>query len=302
MKKILKSFALIILAALLYAGASAQKGNEPPACRQEVFARLQPLPKLSYRCRPDAVNDYDEAILKRPERLRAIREYMVRLASFAGRSNWWGASVEEMNVCYLRGSAGRLDEEEAVKFRRGDYPVNLFGNDSIRLVVASDPCYQTGYGGSNAFLLYRRTDRTIVTQALDGHFSRADNSIGLDFALLNRRQLIEISTTTGGLNPYITNHYFVIDNTAGRAVPAKIFKSGKGLTNRITSVLILDDGTFPEEFAEMRIIKGSRLAERFYTYEDAGGEGSIKDSSGRSLRRRVYTWNGQYYTRRQGAG
>jgi hypothetical protein len=299
MKKILQSFSLIMLMALVPPVVSGQqKADAPLVCRQEVFERLKPLPKLSYRCRPDAANDFDEAILKRPERLRAIGEYMARLASFAGRI-WWDTGVEEMNVCYARGGAGAFDEEEAVKFRRGDYPIDLFGNGRVRLVVASDPCYQTGYGGSNAFLLYRRGERTIVTQALDGHFSRADNSIGLDFALLNRRQLIEVSTTTGGLNPYITNHYFFMDSATGKALPARIFKDGKGLTNRITSVLILDDGTFPEELAEMRVIKGSRLAQRFYTYEDTGGEGSIKDASGRSLRRRVYTWNGRFYAKRQ---
>ncbi|HEX8177689.1 MAG TPA: hypothetical protein VF543_21550 [Pyrinomonadaceae bacterium] len=298
MKKVLKSFALIILMALLPAGASGQKGDEYPACRQEVFERLQPLPKLSYRCRPDAANDYDEAILKWPERLRAIRNYMERLASVSSR-NWWETRVEELNVCYLRGGAGRLDEEEAAKLRRGDYPINLFGNGRIRLIVASDPCYQTGFGGSNAFLLYRRGGRTIVTQALNGHFSRADNSIGLDFALLNRRQLVEISTTTGGLNPYITNHYFVLDEATGRAVPAPLFREGERLTSRITSVLILDDGTFPEELAERRIIKANRLAQRFYTYEDAAGRGGIKDASGRSLRRRVYVWNGRYYAGRE---
>lgn len=297
-KLMLKSLALIILIALASIVAWGQKGNQSLACRQEVFARLQPMPKLSYECRPDALNDYDEAILKRPERLRAIRDYMKRLASVSG-SDWWEMSVDEMNVCYFRGGAGTLDEEEALRFRSGDYPVNLFGDGRVRLVVASDPCYQTGYGGSNAFLLYRRGGRTIVTQVLDGHFSRADNSIGLAFALLDTRQLIEISTATGGLNPYVTNYYFVLDKPTGKATPARIFKVGKGLTNKITSVLILDDGTFPEEFAEMQIIKGNRLAQRFYTYKDAVGQGSLKDSSGRSLRRSVYVWNGQYYARRQ---
>ncbi|HKS26926.1 MAG TPA: hypothetical protein VJS44_03865 [Pyrinomonadaceae bacterium] len=299
MKKALKTFALVVIAALASIVASGQKRTETLACRQEVFERLQPLPKLSYECRPEAADDYDEAILKWPERLRAIREYMARLAAFSSGRNWWETSVEEMNVCYARGSAGAMDEEEAERFRRGDYPLNLFGNSRIRLVVTSDPCYQTGYGGSNAFLLYRRGERTIVTQMLNGHFSRADNSIGFDFGMLNRRQLIEVSTTTGGLNPYITNYYFVVDNATGRAFPARIFKDGKRLTSEITSVLILDDGTFPKGFEEMRIIKGGTLARRFYAYEDTGGQGGITDASGRSLRRRVYVWNGRYYETRQ---
>lgn len=299
MKKFkLKSAALITLIAAAAAclPASGQKRNETLACRQEVLARLRPLPKLSYPCRPDALNDYDETILKWPERLRAIKGYMQNLAALSER-NWWETSVDDLNVCYVRGSAGQLDEEEAVKFRRGDYQINLFGNGQIRLVVASDPCYQTGYGGSNAFLLYRRGERAVVTQVLDGHFSRADNSIGLDFAVSNAQQLIEVSTTTGGLNPYITNHYFILDKATGKAVPMRLFKDGKGLTNRITSVLILDDGTFPQRFAEMRIIKGNRLAQRFYTYEDGGERGQLTDSSGRRLQRRVYAWRGRYYSK-----
>jgi hypothetical protein len=295
-KQMLKSLSLIIFMVIACAGAYGQRAGESLACKQEVFARLQPLPKLSYRCRPDAANDYDEAILKWPERARAIKDYMRMLEALSERY-WWETSVDDLNVCYVRGSAGKMDEEEAIKFRRGDYPINLFGQERIRLVLASDPCYQTGYGGSNAFLLYRRADgRVTVTQVLDGHFSRADNSVGLDFADLNAQQLVEVSTTTGGLNPYITNYYFVIDRATGRAMPKRLFRDGQRLTNRLTSVLILYDGTFPEAQAEMKIIKGKRLARRFYTYEDRGGRGSLRDASGRSLQRRVYIWNGQYYS------
>lgn len=300
MKKLkLKSLVLILLAACASTSASGQKREETLACKQEVFARLKPLPNLSYQCRPDAPNDYDETILKWPERVSAIRDYTRALEAGFSERNWWEASVDDLNLCYVRGSAGQLDEEEAAKFRRGDYQISLFGNSQIRLVTASDPCYQTGFGGSNAFLLYRRGGRAVVTQVLDGHFSRADNSIGLEFAFSNAQQLIEVSTTTGGLNPYITNHYFVLDKATGKAIPKRLFRDGKGLSNRITSVLILDDGTFPQRFAEMRIIKGNRLAERFYTYEDGGERGIITDGSGRKLQRRVYVWNGQYYIRRR---
>lgn len=303
MKKLeLKSLALVTLVACACAVASGQekKREETLTCRQEVFARLRPLPKLSYRCRPDAPNDYDKAILRWPERAGAVKDYMRQLAAVFSEPVWWETSVEELNVCYARGSAGQMDEEEAARFRRGDYPIDLFGQGRIRLVVASDPCYQTGYGGSNAFLLYRHGARsTVVTQVLDGHFSRADNSIGLEFAALNSQQLIEVSTHTGGLNPYITNYYFVLDKASGRAIPKRLFKEGERLTNRITSVLILDDGTFPQGFAEMQIIKGNRLARRFYTYADAGDGGTLTDSSGRRLQRRVYAWNGRYYTRRR---
>jgi hypothetical protein len=289
---------IILMACASCASVYAQKAGGQFVCRQEVFAHLQPLPKLSYECRPDAANDYDEAILKWPERIGAINDYMLRLAGMNARE-WWEASVRDLNICYVRGSAGRMDEEERGKFSRGDYPINLFGDGRIRLVLAPDPCYQTGYGGSNAFLLYRRGAHVIVTEVLDGHFSRADNSVSLEVADLNREKLIEISTNTGGLNPYITNYYFVIDSRTGKAVPKRIFKDDKALTNKLTSVLILDDGTFPHAYREMQVIKGGSLARRFYTYEDTAGRSRLKDASGRSLRRITYVWNGRYYARQK---
>jgi hypothetical protein len=296
MKKSLK-LKLSCLAVLLAASpASAQeKRAAAPGCKPEVFARLKPLPVLDYSCRPDQSNDYDEAILKWPERLRAIKDYMLALEALNERG-WWEASTGDLNLCYFRGETGPLDSEQAEKVRIGDYQINLFGDEQIRLVLAQDPCYQTGYGGSNAFLLYRRAGRVFATEVLDGYFSRADNSVALDFAQLSGERVIEVSTSTGGLQPYRTNYYFVIDKRSGRAVPKRIFKEGKGLTNKISSVMILDDGTFPKGFAEMEVVKDDRLAGQFYTYEDTYGSGRLKDASGRSLRRIVHTWNGRYYT------
>lgn len=296
MKSLMPKFMLLaFICATLSINAVAQKKPGMLACRQEVFARLKPLPKLSYECRPDAANDYDEAILKRPERRSAISAYMRSLEAFSDH-NWWETSVDELNVCYIQGRAGAMDAEESKKFKRGDYPIDLFGDGEVRLVIASDPCYQTGFGGSNAFLLYRRGQQGItVTQVLDGHFSRADNSVGLDFASLKGARVIEVSTTTGGLNPYTTSYYFTVDRRTGRAVPFRLLKDGRGRTNKITSVLILDDGSFPEAYREMQVIEGHRLAATFYTYEDAGERGRITDASGRKLQRTTYRWNGQFY-------
>jgi hypothetical protein len=293
----LKALVLLMLAVLLCAEADAQNKGGALVCKPEVFRRLKPLPKISYECRADAANDYDEAILKWPERLRAIQNYMLALQTLSD-TGWWASAVDDLNLCYFRGSAGELSEDEAQRFRQGDYALNLFGNERIRLVLTPDPCYQTGFGGSNAFLLYRQRGRVFVTQVLDGHFSRADNSVALDFAQANGEQVIEVATTTGGLNPYTTNYYFVVDKRTGKALPKKLFKDGRALTNKMTSVLILDDGTFPQAYAEMRIIKGNRLADRFYTYSDTGGRGTVTDASGRRLRRITYRWNGQYYVRR----
>jgi hypothetical protein len=295
MKK-LKSLTLLIITASLCVSASGQGKGETFVCKQEVFATAKPLPKLNYKCRPDEANDYDESILKRPERIGAIRDYMRQLQALTGR-NWWDADVSDLNLCYFSGRAGELAEEEREKFRSGDYQINLFGNSRMRLVLISDPCFQTGYNGSNAFLLYRQNGKVTVTEVLDGYYSRADNSVALDFARLNAEQLIEISTTTGGLLPYITNYYFAIDKK-GRAVPKRLFKEGKRLTNKITSAMIPGGGEMlPQSEAEMEIIKGNKLANSFNTYGVGNGPGGITDASGSRLQRRVYKWNGQFYSR-----
>lgn len=294
----LKTLMLFVAVSLLFSNASAQTAGGALRCRQSVFARLRPLPKLSYACRPDAANDYDEAILKWPERTSAIRDFMQRLATFTDAS-WWGVSVDELNVCNVMGRAGALDKDERQRFLRGDYPISLYGDSRLRLYLASDPCYQAGFNGSNAFLLYRRGARVVVTQVLDGYFSRADNSIGLGVARSRGEEVIEVATTTGGLQPYINNYYFVIDRRTGKAVPKKLFAEYGGLTNKITSALILDDGTLPARYKEMRVIEGTRLAQRFYAYEEAAEDeaADFKDPSGRTLRRITYRWNGRYYTK-----
>src|SRR3712207_8953250 len=53
------------------------------------------------------------------------------------------------------------------------------------------------------------------------------------------------------LFPYTT----LFRSRTGRAVPKRLFKDGARLTNKLTSVLILDDGSFPKAYAEMRVIK-----------------------------------------------
>lgn len=294
----LKTLLLLITAGLLFSNASAQSGSGVLRCRQSVFATLRPLPKLSYTCRPDAANDYDEAILKWPERTSAIRDFMQKLSTF-NSANWWSVSVDELNVCAHLGRAGVLDKDERQKFLRGDYPLSLLGDNRVRLYLASDPCYQIGYNGSNAFLLYRRGATVVVTQVLDGHFSRADNSVALTVANIRGEELIEVATATGGLQPYINNYYFTIDRRTGKAVPKKIFQEYGGLTNKITSALVLDDGTLPALYKEVRVIEGTRLAARFYAYEETADDetGDFKDPSGRNLRRITYRWNGRYYVK-----
>lgn len=291
----MRSLGICLLLLSTAINSAGQEENKTLVCRNEAFAALKPLPQLKYQCRPDAPNDYDEEILRRPERLRAINDYMRRLALFNGR-DWWEAATVDLNICDFRGKPGNLSDEEKSKFEGGEYFISLMGNDRIRLILVSDPCFQTGYNGSNAFLLYRNAAKVSVSQVLDGYFSRAENSVGIDFAISNSEQIIEVSTSTGGLNPYITNYYFVIDKRSGKAVPKNLFREGRRLTNKITSALIMSDigdSSSSHSNAEMKIVSGNRLAKTFNIYRD-DLNGAI-DDNGRTLGRVVYRWNGQFY-------
>ena len=283
-------FLMLVLAALPVQTRSRNEGRIT-ACKKEVFAALQPLPKLRYRCVPEGVNDSDERILRTPVRERAMRNYLRALERLSALA-WWQAQVADLNVCYFRGRPGTLNKEEKEKFDVGDYAVSLLGNSRTRLVITSDPCYQTGFGGSNAFLLYRTGRGVRATQVLDGFYSRADNPIHLAFAANGAEEIVEISTSTGGLNPYSTSYYFVVDKRTGKAVPKKLFEEGGVMTNKLTSAMAL---SLPENEGELRVVNGRRLAESFYVYNEALDGGEI-DDGGRMLNRIVYRWNGRFYT------
>jgi hypothetical protein len=262
-------------------------------CRADALSAMKPAPKLGYQCGEQA-NDYDESILKLPARIAAIGAYETRLARFTSAA-WWRTSVDDLNICDFRGKPGALTKEENENFQRGDYQIRFFGNHQIRLVLAADPCYQTGFNGSDAFLLYRKAGRASVTEVLDGYFSRADNSVGLDFATSNAGVIIEISTGTGGLHPEATNYYFVIDQKTNRAVPKNLFRGDMGLTNSITSMLLSEpkDLSLPRDADQLNIIRGRQLARTFSIYsEDEGGR---IDDNGRKLTRAILRWNGKFY-------
>jgi hypothetical protein len=298
--KSLKMRSLVIFILLVSASISSfgqAEQNKTLVCSARAWAALKTLPVLKYPCRAEEANDYDEKILSRPERVRAIKDFMKALELF-NRQDWWETATSELNVCDFAGKPGLLGEEEKRQFEGGEYFIRLMGDDRIRLVLASDHCYQTGFNGSNAFLLYRHMGRVSVSQVLDGYFSRADNSVWIGSARLNAEQLVEIETSTGGLNPYVTNYYFVIDRRSGKALPKNLFKDGRKLTNKITSAMILSDPDelgLPAGSAVLKIIKGNKLARTFNIYED-DAEGTINDQ-GRALKKIVYRWNGRFYVR-----
>jgi hypothetical protein len=294
-------FALAILISVCAHTGVAQTAVPTPepitACKQSTFAAFKPLPKLTYDC-PAGLIESDDGILKLPERIAALNEVAQQLRTLANAA-WWQTNVDDLNACEIHGSAGTLTDEEKGHFTDHDYQFLLFGNRQIRLVLVRDPCYQTEYNGSNLFVLYRSGGKVFVTEVIDGFFSRADSFLDVAFANLNGEQLIEVSTASGSLHPYVANHYFVVDKMSHKAVPRNLIKEGKKLTNLIESVMLLSDLKdlgLPQSAGELQIIRRHRLAPSFSAYEE--DERGRIDDNGRRLRRIVYRWNGRFYASR----
>lgn len=246
------------------------------------------MPELSYQCN-EQLNDYDEKILKLPERVAAIKTLMSELALFNDAA-WWTANPVDLSVCDFAGEPGTLTRDQRRSFMNGEYAFWLFGNDRIRLALIPDPCYQSEYGGSNAFVLYRSGGRVTVTQVLDGYYSRADNSVALAVARLGSEEILEVSTGSGGLTPSLTNYYFLIDQQTMQAVPKNLFRGDHGPTNEISSAMLFGAtlATTP-----LKIIRGHSLAPSFMTYIDS--ENGKIDDNGRKLSRKILRWNGKAY-------
>jgi hypothetical protein len=254
-----------------------------------VLAASKPMPELSYPC-DDQLQDWDEKILKLPARVDAIQKLIAELSTFSEPA-WWTADAVDLSVCDFAKRVGPLTSEQRHDFLSSEYLFWLFGNDPIRLVLIPDPCYQTQYGGANAFLLYRDHNRVVVTQVLDGYFSRADNSVGLAFAKLGTEDIVEISTGSGGLNPTLTNYYFGIDPRSKRAVPKNLFIGEHGPTNEISSAMLMESSGAASE--PLKIVRGHVLARSFIIYTD-DEKGKLHDN-GRTLLRQVLRWNGKLY-------
>ena len=267
--------------------AYAQRSNRPLVCKSATLAALKPMPKLSYEC--DAqLNGWDEKILKLPARVSAIKTLESELSSFTDPT-WWAADIIDLAACDFTGKAGTLTRDQRRSFLQGEYLFWLFGNDRIRILLIPDPCYQTEYGGANAFLLYRNGGVT-VTQVLDGFFSRADNPLSVGFAKLNGEEIIEISTWSGGLTPSLTNYYFAIDPKTSHAVPKNLFQGDHGPANEISSAMLFNASPASEP---LKIVRGQTLAQSFIIYID-DEKGKI-DDNGRTLTRKTLHWNGKMY-------
>ena len=279
---------LVALALMLYAFATAAAQSQKqlvPNCMQAPFDAHRSFPKLEYDC-PGGANDSDDKILKLTQRLAAIGSVIKELETFTN-PNWWQASVDELNACSLHKSVGALTAEEKESWLKGDNSFDLLGNQQMRLVLLADPCYQTGFGGSNAFLLYHKDGKVFVSQVLNGYYSRVDNSVGIDFVKLNGQQLIEVSTANS-MPPSMVYYYFVIDPKTNKALPRNIFKRGTKLTNEIYSEMLLGEPKqfgLPKDAGELNVIRKGRLAPSFSAYEQ----------DGKRMKRIVYRWNGRFY-------
>jgi hypothetical protein len=289
---------LLLMTILLVAGinAAGQTRKPVPACTQSALAALKSLPKVQYDC-PEGLIESDDKILKLPERTAALNSVVRTLVAFTNAA-WWQADVDELNACRVHGSAGSLSDEEKQKWNDGDYGFELVGDHELRLALLDDPCYQPGYNGANAFLLYRRNGRVFVSQLLNGYFSRIENSVGFDFARANGELIIEVSTANS-MPPSYWYHYFVIDPKTNQAAPKKLFKEGSKLTNNIWSAMLMSEPAglgLPKNAGELKVFDGHSLARAFSAYHE-DDEGKI-DSNGRKLRRIIYRWNGRFYVRR----
>ena len=265
-----------------------------PVCSERAFAAMRPLPKLAYKC-SETLIESDSRILRLPRRLAALARVVQTLRSFTIPS-WWEASTHDLQACELHGSAGELSEEEKARWQSSDLVVALFGDEQTRLALISDPCYQSGFNGANAFVLHRKDGRVFVTQVLDGYYSRADNSVGINFAKLNGQRIIEV-TTGNSLPPSLVSYFFALDRD-GRATPKRIFRAGGRPTNEIYSAMLLAEPqelSLPADASELNIIRNGKLARRFSAYEEH--ERGAIEANGRKFRRLVYRWNGRFYSR-----
>jgi hypothetical protein len=283
----------LAFASLLVANSASLAQEVKHECKKSALAAWKPIPRLRYAC--GANKDWDEEMLKKPQRVRAIKLLQTQLESLNSPA-WWQTEPAELNVCDFSRKPGKLNAEQQERYHTS-YITLLYGNDRIRLLVLPDPCYQTQYNGANVFVLVRKGSQVFATEVIDGFFTRADDAVNIDFGMLENEEIIEVSTGTGGLHPELNNYYFSINPKTNRALPKKIFMGDNGPTNQINSALLMSD---PEDFGlpadavALKIIDKHKFATSFSVYEEVFEDGKI-DDNGRKLNRTVLKWNGKIY-------
>jgi hypothetical protein len=263
-------------------------------CRTKALAALKPFPKLKYKCR-EALDDYDERILKYPERRVAINRYVKMLENFT-TADWWKADLEDLRLCDFRKKSGVFSEDETENYKQGYFP-DLMGSNQFRMISVADPCFQTNYNGANIFLLYRKNGKVFASEIFDGYFSRADYGPGTDVAMLNNEPIIEISMIGGGISPIEIYYYFTIDKKTSKAVPKNIFfDENHKPSNRIDSYMLMEDSEnygLPPNLEGPEIIKNGLLMKSVDIFKYAGEtDGEEKHEK---FERLTLRWNGKFY-------
>jgi hypothetical protein len=288
---ILKTRSGVFLSILLFfsfssfsTGSPAQKGETQDTlrCTRAALRAMRALPELNYPCADD-----DEVSLKSPARKRGLKKQVVQFEQFTSPA-WWAADVEALNLCAVFKKPRAITRDEFIS--RG-YAIDIHGDAQTRLIVTTDPCVKYSYATLNVFVLQRAADKVVVTQILDGYFSRADNAVGMGIANLGSERILEIWADTGGLDPHSEAYLFTIHPQTHRPVPKRIIRDGNEFTHKMTSCVALEiwankyEFDLPKDWQEMRLIQNAKLADKFYVYS----EGQDK------LERNVFKWNGKNY-------
>jgi hypothetical protein len=211
---------ILFTSIFISSGASVQtrKTKATMRCTSTALRAMKPLPELDYLC-----EDRDDDSLKSPERKQALREQMQGLERFTS-PEWWAADTEELNVCAALNKPQVISRD---KYIAEGYPIDIYGDAHTRLVITSDPCVKYSYGTLNAFVLQHTATQVVVTQVLDGYFSRADNAVRMSITDRGGKRLLEVQVGSGGLHPESESFHFVIDPKTSRAVPRRRTKVGK---------------------------------------------------------------------------
>lgn len=264
-------------------------------CKPAALAALKPVPKLQYECNED-LTESEDAVLTEENRRRALDLYVQTLEKLTA-AGWWRTNVEDLNVCDFRKKAGALTKTERREFKDGTYYPGFLGNNRYRVVIADDPCYQTGFGGSNFFILNRTGAKVVASEVIDGFYTRSDYAPEINYATDGNEPIIEIATTSGGLNPTMTSYFFTIDKKTKRAIPKKLFKDFDGkLTNRITSQMLLGEPQeygLPRKSEALKVIKNGRLAPNFDVFDDTGE--TFGEDNHQKFIKLTYRWKGKFY-------
>ena len=288
-----KLLLVLVFASLIVAGSVSSAQEPKHECKPAALAAWKPIPKLRYAC--GANKEWDEDMLKKPQRVKAVKLLQAQLESLNSAA-WWQTPTEELNVCDFYRKPGKINAEQWERYGTS-YITLLYGNDRIRLLVLPDPCYQTEYNGANVFVLVRKGPRVFATEVIDGFFTRAEDAVNIDFGMLEKEEIIEVSTGTGGLHPELNNYYFSIDPKTNRALPKNLFSGENGPTNHINSALLMsdpEDFDLPADAVALKIIEHNKFVQSFSVYEEVFEDGKI-DDNGRKLNRTVLKWNGKMY-------